>query len=137
MIELHDVLYVLDIAYTLYSVVEHGRQPDWLFVIENGATTLGFPIFTLLGKTNKDITLYSDLSFKDRHSQSEYTNLPNDFKNTTVRLIHDKAAIPSRSTKDYAAYDLHSIEQVSIKHDETKKLTPTWTSNSLKAPLVL
>ena len=110
MIELHDVLYVPDIADTLYSIIEHSRQPDWSFVIENGATTVGFPTFTLLKKTNKEITLDADLPFKDRNSQPDYTNIPNDFKNTTVRLIHDKSDIPTRSTKDSAAYDLHSVE---------------------------
>ena len=68
------------------------------------------------------MTLYADLPSKDRHSQPDYTNLPNEFKNTTVRLIHDKADIPTISTKVSAAYYLHSVEQVSIKPDETKKI---------------
>ena len=125
LIELHDVLYVPDISDTLYSIIEHGCQPDCLFVINNGSTAVGFTTFTLLSKTNKEITLDVDIPFKDRKAQPDYTNLPNDFNNTTVRLIHEKQAIPTISTKNSAAYDLHSIEQVSIKHDETKKLTPT------------
>ena len=52
-IELHDVLYVPDIAYTLYSIIKHGCQHDYLFVIKNEVTILGFPTFTLLFKTNK------------------------------------------------------------------------------------
>ena len=52
-IELHDVLYVPYILDTLYSIIDHGRQPDCLFVIKNGATTVSFPTFTLQSKTNK------------------------------------------------------------------------------------
>ena len=90
LIELHDFLYVPDIADTLYFIIEHGHQPDCSFVINNGATTVGFPTFTLLTKTNKDINLYFDLPFKYQHSHPDYTNLLNDFNNTTVILIHDK-----------------------------------------------
>ena len=115
MIELHDVLYVPGISDTLYSFIEHGCQPDCLFLIKNGATTVVFPTFTLLTKTNKYITLYADLPFKYQHSHPDYTNLLNDFNNTTVILIHDKAAIPTRSTEDSVAYNLHHVEQVSIK----------------------
>ena len=64
LIELHDVLYVPEITNTLYSAIEHVRQPDCLFVTNNGATTVGFPTFTLLDKTNKEITLDADLPFK-------------------------------------------------------------------------
>ena len=88
MIELHTVIYVPDISYTLYSIIEHGHQPDCSFVIKNVSTKFGFPTFTLLVNTNKDINLYSDIPFKDQHSQTDYNNLPDDFKNTTVSLIH-------------------------------------------------
>ena len=124
MIVLHNFLYVTGIANTLYSIINHDHQPDCSLVIENGATTVEFPTFILLAKTNKDISLDSDLPLKDRHSQPEYTNLPNEFKNTAVRLIHDKVPIPARSTEDYAIYDLHSVEYVSIKPGKTKILTP-------------
>ena len=75
LIELHDVLYVPDISNTLSSIIEHGCQPDCLFVVKNGANTVGFPIFTLLTKTNKEITLDADIPFKDRHSHPYYTNI--------------------------------------------------------------
>ena len=91
-------------------------------MIDNGATRVGFPTFTLLTKTNKEITLDSDLPFKDQYSQPDYTNLPNDFNNTNVRLIHEKADIPTISTEDSATYDLHSVEQVSIKPVDTNKI---------------
>ena len=136
LIELHDVLYVPDIFDTLYSIIEHGSQPSWSFVINNGATAIEFPTFTLLAKTNAEINLDADLPFKDQQSHPEYTNLPNDFNNTTVRLIHERAEIPTRFTKEFAAYDLHSVEQVSIKPSKTKKLAPEWTSTPLKDPLV-
>ena len=80
LIELHYVLYVPHIAYTLYSIIEHSRQPGCSFFIENGATTVGFPTFTLLENTHKEITLDAYLPFKEQHSQPDYTNLPNDFK---------------------------------------------------------
>ena len=115
MIEIHDVLYVPDIYDTLYSIIEHGHQPDCSFVIKNGAITVGFTTFTLLEKTNKEINLYSDLPFKDQHSHPNYTNLLNDFNKKTMGLVHDKAAIPTRSTKESAEYNLHRVEQVSIK----------------------
>ena len=122
MIELHDVLYVPDISYTLYSIIKNGRQPYLSIVIYNGSTTVGFPTFTLLENTNKEITLNDDPPFKYRHSQTDYINLPNYFRNTTVRLIHGKSAIPTKSTKESASYDLYSVEQVSIKHGETNKI---------------
>ena len=109
LIELHDVLYFPDISYTLYSIVEHGCRPDLSFVIENGPTTVGFTTFNLITKTHKEITLDYDIPSKDQHSQLDYTNLPNDFKNTTVRLIHDKATIPTRSTADSSAYYIHRV----------------------------
>ena len=108
-IELHNFLYVLDISNTFYSIINHGRQPDWLFVIKNGAITVGFPTFTLLANTNKKITLDADLSFKDQQSHPDYTNLLNDFSKTNVSLIHDKSATPKRSTKDSAAYNIHRV----------------------------
>ena len=77
LIELHNVLYVPEIYDTLYSIIENGSQPDCSFMIENGATIVGFPTFTLPEKTNKEITLDADLPFKEQHSQPEYTNLPN------------------------------------------------------------
>ena len=120
LIELHNVLYVPDITSLLYCIIEHGSQPDCSFVIKNGATTVGFPTFTLLDNTNKDMILDSDIPFKDRHSHRDYTNLLNDFNNTPVSLIYDKAAIPKRYTEDFVAYNLHCVEQVSIK-----VLTPT------------
>ena len=52
-IELHDVLYFLDITNALYFIIDHGRQPDCSFVINNGSTTVRFPTFTLLAKNNK------------------------------------------------------------------------------------
>ena len=115
LIELHDVLYVPDISNNLYSIIEHGRQPDCLFVIKNGATIVWFTTFTLLDKTNKEITLDADIPLKERHSHPDYTNLLNDFKNTTVSLIHDKSATPTRSIDESATYNLHRVEQVSIK----------------------
>ena len=115
LIELHNVLYVPDIDDTLYSIIEHNRQPDCLLVINNGATTVGFPTFTLLAKTNKETTLDADIPFKDQHSHPYYTNLLNDFNNTTVSLIHGKSDIPTRSTKDYMAYNLHHVEHLPIK----------------------
>ena len=57
LIDLHDVLYLPDISDTLYSIIEHSHQPNFLFVIENVATTVGFPTLTILAKTNKEITL--------------------------------------------------------------------------------
>ena len=75
MIELHNVLFAPDIANTLYSIIEHSRQPDYLLVIKNGATTVGFPTFTLLANNNKEMTLYDDLPFKDQHSPSMTVNL--------------------------------------------------------------
>ena len=83
-------------------------------MIDNGSTTVWFPTFTLLENNNKEITLDADLPFKDQHSKPDYTNLPNDSKNTTVRLIHSKIAIPTISTDNSAAYDLHSVEQYHI-----------------------
>ena len=50
LIELHNVLYFPDISDTLYSIIEHGHQPDCSFVIKNGATTVGFPTFALPGQ---------------------------------------------------------------------------------------
>ena len=84
-------------------------------MINNGATTVGFPTFTLQAKINKEITLDSGLPFKYRHSHPDYNNLRNDFNNTTVSLIHDKSATPTRSAEESAAYNLHRVEQVSIK----------------------
>ena len=72
LIELHDVLYVLDIFETLYSIIEHNHQPDFLFVIKNRANTVGFSTFTLMEKTSKEIYLDVDLPFKDRHSDPDY-----------------------------------------------------------------
>ena len=79
-------------------------------MINNVATIVGFPIFTLLAKINKEITLDSDRPFKDRHSHPDYTNLLNDFNNTTVSLIHGKSDIPTRSTEDSTSYNLHRVE---------------------------
>ena len=39
-IVLHGVLHVPDISDTLYYITEHGRQPDCLFMIDNGATAV-------------------------------------------------------------------------------------------------
>ena len=64
----------------------------------------------MLAETHKEITLDTDLMSKDRHSQPDYTNLPNDFENTTIRLIHYKAAIRTISTDDSASNDLLSVE---------------------------
>ena len=64
----------------------------------------------MLAETHKEITLDTDLIFKDRHSQPDYTNLPNDFENTTIRLIHYKADIRTISTDDSASNDLLSVE---------------------------
>ena len=114
-IELHDVLYVPDIAGILYSITKHGSQPYCSFMINNVATIVGFPIFTLLAKINKEITLDSDRPFKDRHSHPDYTNLLNEFNNNTVRLIHDKSDIPKISNKDSTVYNLHRVEYASIK----------------------
>ena len=122
LIELHDVLYVPNIADTIYSIIEHSHQPEFLVVIKNGATTVGFTTFILLENTNKEISLDVDLPFKEQNSQPYYTNPPNYFKNTTVCLIHEKSDIPTRSTNDSDAYDLHNVEQVSIKPGETKKI---------------
>ena len=121
-IALQNFLYVTNIPDTLKYIINHSCQPDCLFVIDNVATTVRYTTFILLVKDNKGITLDADLPFKERHSQPDHTNLPNDFKNTTVRLIHDKSSIPTRSTEYYDAYDLHSLEQVSIKPGETKKI---------------
>ena len=103
---------------TLYCIIEHGRQTDCLLVIENGVTTVGFTTFTLLAKTNKEITLDADLTIKDQHSHPNFTNLSNDFNNTTMPLILEKSDITTISTNDSAAYEIHSVEQVSIKPGE-------------------
>ena len=66
-IELHDVLYVPYISDTLYSIIKHDRQTDFSFVIDNGATTVGFHTFTFLEKTNKDISVDTYLPFQYRH----------------------------------------------------------------------
>ena len=114
-IELHDVLYFPDISDTLFSIIENGHQPYCSFVIKNGDTTVWFPTFTVLAKTNKEITLDADLPFKDRHSHPDYINLLNDFNITTVSLIHYKSAIYTISTEDSVTYNLHCIEQASRK----------------------
>ena len=122
LIELHDVLDVSEIPDTLYSIIEHGCWPDCSFVNENEATTVGFPTFIFLEKTNKEITLDDDIPLKEKHSQQDYTNLPSYFNKTTVWLIHDKSAIPTISTEESAAYDLHSVEMVSIKPSDREKI---------------
>ena len=53
LIELHNILYVPDISNTLDFIIDHGPQPDCSFLINNGATAVGFPTFTLLAKNNK------------------------------------------------------------------------------------
>ena len=123
LIELHDVLYFPDTSDTLCYIIEHSCQTDLSFLIKNGATTVRFPTLTLLANTHKEIILDDYLPSKDQHSQPDYTNLPNYFKNITVRLIHDKAATSTRSTDDSASYNIHNVEQVSIKIDETNKIS--------------
>ena len=91
-------------------------------MIKNGDTTVGFPTFIILVNTNKEITLDADIPFKDQNSQPDYTTLPNDLKKTTVHLIHDKSATPTISTKECDAYDLQSVEQVSITPSKRKKI---------------
>eukprot|EP00957_Ditylum_brightwellii_P210379 15364902-Ditylum_brightwellii.AAC.1 len=97
-IRLKNVLYVLELADTLLSMILCGTCPNCFFVIKEGEATLGL---------------------LNQHKAVDYcNNLPSSPCNTfqtNVKLMHNDAIILTRQSEDAAGYDLYSAEEKVIQ----------------------